>query len=62
MKLRRLIKESVRFDNYDVLILPAGSPLAVLAGLPSVSFGGMELVAGAGHEGMLRTAWKVAAQ
>ena len=71
MKLRRLIKESLRFDEYDVIALPAtlgGGPyedlslyaLAPLAGLPSVSFSfeghGMQLVAGVKNENALLTA------
>jgi aspartyl-tRNA(Asn)/glutamyl-tRNA(Gln) amidotransferase subunit A len=59
MKIRRLIKESIRFDEYDVLVLPAGSPVAVLAGLPSVTFGGVELVANVCCEGTLCAAWEV---
>jgi len=71
MKLRRLIKESLRFDEYDVVILPAtlgGDPyknlslyaLAPLAGLPSVSFSfegqGMQLIADVKNENALLTA------
>jgi aspartyl-tRNA(Asn)/glutamyl-tRNA(Gln) amidotransferase subunit A len=59
MKIRRLIKESLRFDEYDVLVLPAGHPLAVLAGLPSITFGDVELVANVCCEGTLRAAWEV---
>ena len=71
MKLRRLIKESLRFDEYDVVVLPAtlsGDPyenlslfaLAPLAGLPSVSFSfegqGMQLIADVKNENALLTA------
>jgi aspartyl-tRNA(Asn)/glutamyl-tRNA(Gln) amidotransferase subunit A len=59
MKIRRLIKESIKFGEYDVLVLPAGSPVAVLAGLPSITFGGVELVANVCCEGTLRAAWEV---
>jgi hypothetical protein len=40
MKIRRLIKESLKFDGYDIIALPCNlfeNP-AVLAGLPAVSF------------------------
>ena len=74
MKIRRLIKESLRFDEYDVIILPAvisQDPyenlslyaLAVLAGLPSVSFSyrgqGIQLIASVRDENSLLTAWEV---
>jgi aspartyl-tRNA(Asn)/glutamyl-tRNA(Gln) amidotransferase subunit A len=49
MKIRRLIKESLLFDEYDVIALPCEINLAVLAGLPAVSFShegnGIQLVA-----------------
>ena len=75
MKIRRLIKESLRFDEYDVIVLPTAiseNPydnlslfaLAPLAGLPSISFsyngGGIQLVAGAKNESALITAWEAA--
>ena len=68
MKLRRLIKESMRFDDYDLIVLPCaigGDPyedlplyaLANLAGLPSVSFryenAAIQLIAGVKNEGMI---------
>ena len=54
MKLRRVIKESLRFDKYDVILLPASYcdeldnnlalyALAPLAGLPSISFDGGDI-------------------
>ncbi|HCC35470.1 MAG TPA: hypothetical protein DEQ02_07495 [Ruminococcaceae bacterium] len=61
MKLRRLIKESLRFDQYDVLVLPVESPLAVLAGLPSLSFGEVQLAAQVKNEGALLAALEVIA-
>jgi aspartyl-tRNA(Asn)/glutamyl-tRNA(Gln) amidotransferase subunit A len=75
MRIRRLIKEALRFDEYDVIILPttiSGSPydnlslfsLAPLAGLPSISFSyqgsGIQLIAGVRNENALLTAWEVA--
>ena len=61
MRIRRLIKESLRFDCYDVIAVSPGNPLAVLCGLPSISFSynktGVQLVAEAGNEGALLTAW-----
>jgi len=68
MKIRRLIKESPRFDAYDIIILPAavsGTPydnlslfaLAPLAGLPSVTFShqgcGIQLIANVKNENAL---------
>ena len=60
MKIRRLIKESLRFDEYDVLRLPADSPLPQLAGLPSLTFGDAQLVANVKNEGALLAAWEAA--
>ena len=77
MKIRRLIKEALRFDSYDAIILPAsmGSNLyenlslyaiAVLAGLPSVSLSyngcGIQLIANVKNENALLTAWEVVQQ
>jgi aspartyl-tRNA(Asn)/glutamyl-tRNA(Gln) amidotransferase subunit A len=51
MKIRRLIKESLLFDKYDVIALPCGigGELSALAGLPSCSFSycgeGIQLIA-----------------
>jgi len=74
MKLRRLIKESLNFDGYDVLALPVtfgGSAYddlslyaaAPLAGLPTVSFsfdgGGVQLIAAVKNEGALLSAREV---
>jgi aspartyl-tRNA(Asn)/glutamyl-tRNA(Gln) amidotransferase subunit A len=50
---RRIIKESLRFDEYDILELPVESHLAVLCGLPSLTVGGVQLVADAGNEKLL---------
>ena len=75
MKVRRLIKESLRFDEYDVIILPTAigeNPyenlslysLAPLAGLPSISFSyqgeGIQLIANTKNESALITAWEAA--
>jgi Asp-tRNA(Asn)/Glu-tRNA(Gln) amidotransferase A subunit family amidase len=75
MKVRRLIKESLRFDEYDVIVLPttiSENPyenlslfsLAPLAGLPSISFSfddaGIQLIANARNENALITAWEAA--
>jgi aspartyl-tRNA(Asn)/glutamyl-tRNA(Gln) amidotransferase subunit A len=74
MKIRRLIKESINFDTYDVIVLPckisddpyenlALYSLAPLAGLPSVSFSykgyGIQLVAGVKKENLLLSTWEV---
>ena len=74
MKIRRLIKESLSFDDCDVILLPASAgedplanfalfALASLAGLPSVVFpyggGAVQLIAGAGNENALLTAREV---
>jgi len=71
MKLRRLIKQSLRFDEYDVIALPtqihgnrydnlALYALAPLAGLPCVSFSykgqGVQLIANVKNENALLTA------
>jgi aspartyl-tRNA(Asn)/glutamyl-tRNA(Gln) amidotransferase subunit A len=63
MKVRRLIKKSLRFDNYDIIALPASSSaLTALAGLPSITFSlnghGIQLVAGVKNENALLTAWE----
>jgi aspartyl-tRNA(Asn)/glutamyl-tRNA(Gln) amidotransferase subunit A len=75
MKLRRLIRESLRFDKYDVIILPTAISentyenlslfsLAPLAGLPSISFSlhgaGIQLIANVKNENALITAWEAA--
>jgi len=73
MKIRRLIKESLRFDNYDVIALPLTTggnydslslyALSALAGLPSVSFSykgaGVQLIANVKNENALLKAWEV---
>jgi len=71
MKIRRLIKESLRFNEYDIIILPTSISsdsyenlslyaLAPLAGLPSVSFSfkghGIQLIANAKNENVLLSA------
>ena len=73
MKIRRLIADSLRFDEYDVILLPTdtgSSPyadlalyaLAPLAGLPSLTFShegrGVQLIAAAKNEGALLSAWE----
>ena len=61
MKIRRLIKQSLRFDEYDVIELPTGyEMLAQLTGLPSISFNGIQLIADVRNENALLTAWEVA--
>jgi len=75
MKIRRLIKQSLRFDLYDIIILPTAISehpydnlalfaLAPLAGLPCVSFShagqGVQLIADTRNESALRAAWEVA--
>lgn len=77
MKIRRLIKESLEFDKYDIIVLPSGMKgdpykqnalyaLATLAGLPSVSMpyhgGGIHLIANVKNENALYTAWEVTKQ
>ena len=73
MRIRRLIKESLTFDGYDLIALPAwpdAEPyeqialyaLATLAGLPSLSVpyqgGTVQLVANVKNEGALLAAWQ----
>ncbi|MCL2319663.1 MAG: amidase family protein [Treponema sp.] len=62
MKIRRLIKESLRFDTYDVIVLPDDNPLAVLAGLPSLTVSyngkGVQLAADVKQENLLLSAWE----
>lgn len=74
MKLRRLIKDGVSFEGYDIIVLPCDIgkdpydnlslySLANLAGLPSVSFSykgqGIQLIANVRKESSLLTAWEV---
>ena len=74
MRVRRLIKESMTFEGYDVIALPVYDgkdpyedsgylALAPLAGLPSltVSVGGkaVQLIGRVGGEASLVTAWEV---
>ena len=56
MRVRRLIRESLTFDGYDAVSVEPGSPLAVLAGLPSLVIGSAEYVAQ--DENALRGAWE----
>jgi len=62
LKIRRLIKESLRFDTYDVIAAQADSHLAVLAGLPSLTFNcegsGVQLIADVKKENVLFSAWE----
>ncbi|MCL2048083.1 MAG: amidase family protein [Defluviitaleaceae bacterium] len=66
MKIRRLVKESLRFDSYDVIAMPAETAqelnLSALAGLPSCSFSfegqGLVLVANACCEEIFKTVWE----
>jgi len=72
MRIRRLIKESLEFDKYDAIILPATdetsglalTALPQLAGLPSVTVpfadGGVSLVADVKCENVLFSALEVA--
>jgi len=76
MRVRRLVKESLAFDGYDLILLPCDIGdayenlslygLAPLAGLPSVSFGrngcGLQLIAAAHNEGALLSAWEHAGE
>ena len=74
MKLRGMIKRSIKFDEYDIVALPlsigddpyenlALHALAPLAGLPCISFSykgqGVQLLANVKCENDLLTAWKV---
>jgi len=66
------MKYSIRFDQYDLIVLPTSVgddpyenlSLYALAGLPSVSFSykgqGVQLVADVKNENALLTAWEVA--
>ena len=60
MRIRRLIKESLPFDEYDILALAPDNPLPQLAGLPSLTFSNMQLVSNVGNEGALLAGWEVA--
>ncbi len=59
MRLRRLIKESINFEKYDVISLPVDSPLPQLTGLPSLTFGNTQLMAAAFNERALLSAREV---
>jgi aspartyl-tRNA(Asn)/glutamyl-tRNA(Gln) amidotransferase subunit A len=65
MRVRRLIKESVKFDGYDVLALPcdlSSTYLAGLAGLPACSFAvngeGIQFVAAPCNEEIFEKLWE----
>ena len=63
MRMRRLIKESLRFDEYDVIAIPTNfSALPRLCGLPALTLpsgdGGITLVADAGREDLLKSHMK----
>ncbi|HBN85054.1 MAG TPA: hypothetical protein DDZ89_14565, partial [Clostridiales bacterium] len=73
-KIRRLIKESLRFDAYDIIVLPcciSEDPyenlslfaLPNLVGLPCASFSykgqGIQLIANVKNENLISTAWEV---
>jgi len=65
MKIRRLVKKSLKFDTYDIIALPCefeASALTALAGLPSVSFNyneqGIQLIANVKDEHLLLSAWE----
>ena len=73
MRVRRLIKESLEFDKYDIIVMPVGKgmepyaqnslyALATLAGLPSVSIpygqGAVQIIANVCNENALLTAWE----
>ena len=75
MKIRRLVKQGLDFDGYDLLLLPVSLDgeaygelslfaAATLAGLPSVSFTfedcGLQLIAKPCDENALYSAWEVA--
>jgi len=62
MRIRRLIKESLDFDKYDVIAMPSGAALALqalprLCGLPALTIpahgGGITLIADANREAFL---------
>ena len=63
MRIRRLIKESLDFEKYDAIIVPAGTEfgnaaLSRLCGLPAVtvpsSGGGITFIADVNHEDVLK--------
>jgi len=77
MKIRRLVKKALNFDDYDVIALPTSIAdaqydnlgqyaIAQLAGLPSISFShngyGIQLIANIKCEGDLLTAWEALRQ
>jgi len=74
MKIRRLIKESLRFDTYDIIVLPckiSENPyenlslyaLSTLAGLPSITFMKnnhcVQFIGNVKREDLLLSAWEV---
>jgi len=77
MRLRRMIRDSISFDGYDLMVLPArleGTPFeqsavyaaATLAGLPALSFpfegGVLQLISAQKCEKFLYSAWEVASR
>jgi Asp-tRNA(Asn)/Glu-tRNA(Gln) amidotransferase A subunit family amidase len=65
MRIRRLIKESLKFDTYDVILLPNDKEtlyLAGLAGLPACSFPvngkAVQFVAAPMNEQIFKTIWE----
>ncbi|MCL1843596.1 MAG: amidase family protein [Defluviitaleaceae bacterium] len=65
MKIRRLIKDSLRFDSYDLIVLPCcvAGELAALAGLPACSFlykgAGIQLIANVRQEHLFKNVQEV---
>ena len=74
MKIRRMMRETLSFENYDIMILPGSIgnipyedlslyAIATLVGLPSVSFSykgcGIHLIADRKNESALFSAWEV---
>ena len=62
MKIRRLIKESLDFEKYDVIELPCGHHLAELAGLPSLALSHngscIQIASDVKQENLLIKAWE----
>ena len=62
MKIRRLIKQKIKFEKNGVISVPVENHAAVLAGLPSLSFSrngkNIQLIAEAGNESLLFSAWE----
>jgi aspartyl-tRNA(Asn)/glutamyl-tRNA(Gln) amidotransferase subunit A len=58
MQLRRVIKESLKIEKNEVIPVSPDNPVAVLCGLPSLTFGDCQWVAAAGCENVLLAAWR----